>query len=70
VTDQIFDALSTELKSLAKGGSIEGTVQDLLVEAAAVVATYNMVCRFLLSLDVAGISKIFVPWPFDRAEVR
>jgi hypothetical protein len=43
-------------------------VQDLLVEAAAVVATYNMVSRFLVSLDVAGYSDELVPWPADRQE--
>ncbi|CAK5264079.1 unnamed protein product [Mycena citricolor] len=44
------------------------SVEDLLVEAAAVVATYNMVSRFLVSLDVAGMSDSAVPWPVDRTE--
>ncbi|TFK64515.1 alpha/beta-hydrolase [Pluteus cervinus] len=43
-------------------------VEDLLVEAGAVVATYNMVSRFLVSLDVAGASMDPVPWPLDRQE--
>ncbi|KAF9042776.1 alpha/beta-hydrolase [Hymenopellis radicata] len=42
--------------------------EDLLVEAAAVVATYNMVSRFLVSLDVAGMSDELVPWPADVQE--
>lgn len=49
--------------------SKEYEIQDLLVEAAAVVATYNMVSRFLVSLDVAGMSDELVPWPADRTEV-
>jgi hypothetical protein len=34
-----------------------------------VVATYNMVSRFLLATDVAGISDMEVPWPVDKKEV-
>lgn len=45
-------------------------VEDLLVEASAIVATYNMVSRFLVSLDVAGVSLDPVPWPLERTEVR
>lgn len=63
VPDQIFEELKTELKAL-------GNEEDLVVEAAAVVATYNMVSRFLISLDVAGKSETPVPWPFDEQEVR
>ncbi|KAJ7132850.1 beta-ketoadipate enol-lactone hydrolase [Mycena crocata] len=58
--------LQEELKSVAVAGNLE--VDDLLVEAAAVVATYNMVSRFLISLDVAGMSDNPVPWPVDRIE--
>ncbi|KAL0958771.1 hypothetical protein HGRIS_014093 [Hohenbuehelia grisea] len=45
------------------------TTEEFLVEAAAVVATYNMVSRFLVSLDVAGMSDEPVPWPYDRKEI-
>jgi alkylhydroperoxidase family enzyme len=47
---------------------LEKRVEDLYVEAAMVVATYNMVSRFLLSTDVAGMSDMEVPWPVDRKE--
>jgi len=57
-----------ELKSFADG-SVEETVQELMVEATALVASYNMVSRFLVGLDVAGKSNDFVPWPVDREEV-
>lgn len=40
---------------------------DLLVESAAIVATYNMVSRFLISLDVAGVSDSPVPWPYTKS---
>ncbi|KAF8632660.1 hypothetical protein AX17_004793 [Amanita inopinata Kibby_2008] len=43
-------------------------LQDLYVEAAAVVATYNMVSRFLVTTDVAGLSDDEVPWPIERKE--
>lgn len=43
-------------------------VQDLFVEASAVVATYNMVSRFIVSTDVAGLSGEAVPWGIERKE--
>ena len=43
-------------------------VQDLFVEASAVVATYNMVSRFIVSTDVAGLSDEAVPWGIGRKE--
>ena len=43
-------------------------VQDLFVEASAVVATYNMVSRFIVSTDVAGLSDERVPWGIERKE--
>jgi alkylhydroperoxidase family enzyme len=75
VSDAIFCALRDELRALVDGTEApskdsEDQVQDMLVEAAAVVATYNMVSRFLVSLDVAGMSDDPVPWPADRREVR
>jgi pimeloyl-ACP methyl ester carboxylesterase len=67
VADSTFDALVTEL---ANGRSVEQVVQELVVEATALVASYNMVSRFLVALDVAGKSNDLVPWPVDREEVR
>jgi len=54
-------------RSLPKD-ELETRVEDLYVEAAMVVATYNMVSRFLLSTDVAGMSDMEVPWPVERKE--
>lgn len=68
VPDVIFNALSDELKYLMDGKD-DRSVQDLTVEAAAVVGTYNMVSRFLVSLDVAGMSDDPVPWPVDFKKV-
>jgi hypothetical protein len=68
----ITDALAKHLETWARSensNDVEERVQDLLVEAAAVVASYNMVSRFLVSLDVAGMSDDEVPWPLDRTEV-
>ena len=48
---------------------VDAQVDDLYVEAAMVVASYNMVSRFLLATDVAGISDMEVPWPVDKTEV-
>ena len=48
---------------------VDSKVDDLYAESAMVVATYNMVSRFLLSTDVAGISDMEVPWPADKKEV-
>lgn len=50
--------------------NIDAAVQDLYVEASAVVATYNMVSRFLVATDVAGLSDEPLPWPADKREVR
>ncbi|KAJ7718589.1 Alpha/Beta hydrolase protein [Mycena maculata] len=66
VPTDVTAALQEQLKPLADANKLD--VDDLLVEAAAVVATYNMVSRFLISLDVAGMSDNSVPWPVDRAE--
>jgi pimeloyl-ACP methyl ester carboxylesterase len=74
VGKEITDALMIHLQSCVEpssdSGNVEETVQDLLVEAAAVTATYNMVSRFLVSLDVGCMSDNDVPWPIDRKEVR
>ncbi|KAF8154521.1 Alpha/Beta hydrolase protein [Crassisporium funariophilum] len=47
---------------------IDAKVDDLYVEATMVVASYNMVSRFLLATDVGGISDMEVPWPVDKKE--
>ena len=74
VGKEITDALMTHLQGWVEASShsenVEGTVQDLLVEAAAITASYNMVSRFLISLDVGCMSDNDVPWPVDRKEVR
>lgn len=66
VPDSVFDAIKAELEREVNGN---GNVEDLVVEAVAVIATYNMVSRFLVSLDVDGKSDATVPWPVDRTEV-
>ena len=47
----------------------DAEVDDFFVETAMVVASYNMVSRFLLATDVGGISDMEVPWPVDKKEV-
>ncbi|KAL1686182.1 beta-ketoadipate enol-lactone hydrolase [Schizophyllum commune] len=49
---------------LSDGATKEDVLDDLLVEAAAVTATYNMVSRLLLSLDVDGMADDPVAWPY------
>ncbi|KAJ7073947.1 beta-ketoadipate enol-lactone hydrolase [Mycena amicta] len=66
VPQEVMSDLQEQLKPLASSVNLD--VEDLLVEAAAVVATYNMVSRFLVSLDVAGTSDDMVPWPVDATE--
>lgn len=48
---------------------VDEKADDLYVEVAIVAASYNMVSRFLLATDVAGISDMEVPWPVDKKEV-
>ena len=55
--------------SSSSSEDVDAKVDDLYVEAAMVVASYNMVSRFLLATDVAGISDMEVPWPVDKKEV-
>ncbi|KAJ6609818.1 Alpha/Beta hydrolase protein, partial [Mycena sp. CBHHK59/15] len=66
VPPHVTSDLQQQLNQLATAATLDP--HDLLVEAAAVVATYNMVSRFLVSLDVAGMSDNPVPWPVDRTE--
>lgn len=48
---------------------LDARIDEFYVEVAMVIATYNMVSRFLLSTDVGGISDVSVPWPVKRHEV-
>ncbi|KAJ7096423.1 Alpha/Beta hydrolase protein [Mycena epipterygia] len=66
VPTQVTSTLQEQLRIVAAAEKLDA--DDLLVEAAAVVASYNMVSRFLVSLDVAGMSDDPVPWPVDRTE--
>ncbi|KAK7057253.1 carboxymuconolactone decarboxylase [Favolaschia claudopus] len=66
VPDEVTAELKEQLKPVASRDALD--VDDLLVEAAAAVSIYNMVSRFLVSLDVAGMSDNSVPWPVDRKE--
>ena len=69
VPDSIFASLKKELGVLAAKENEE--VEVLLVEMAGVVATYNMVSRFLVSLDVAGKMERHVPLVLEEVtEVR
>lgn len=73
VTDELMKQLAILARDQGQGGdgdSVEERTQDLYVEAALVVATYNMVSRFLVSADVACMSDDEVPWPLERKEVR
>ncbi|KAF9562048.1 alpha/beta-hydrolase [Agrocybe pediades] len=64
---EVVEQFKKELRSLTEDPN---KIDDLYVEAAMVAASYNMVSRFLLSTDVAGISDKEVPWPVDRKEHR
>ncbi|KAJ6499412.1 beta-ketoadipate enol-lactone hydrolase [Mycena sanguinolenta] len=66
VPADVTSALQQHLKPVAEAHNFD--VDDLLVEAAAAVAIYNMVSRFLISVDVGGLSDDPVPWPVDRTE--
>lgn len=65
VPKPVFDSVRKELGVLA---SKEEEIEDLLVEVAGTVATYNMVSRFLVSLDVAGKMDDVVPAAVDITE--
>ncbi|KAJ4465346.1 Alpha/Beta hydrolase protein [Lentinula lateritia] len=68
VTLSLADALRS---SIASGSNdTESLAQDLLVESAAVVASYNMVSRFLVSLDVAAMSDCPPPWPATKSTFK
>ena len=72
----VIQELKQQLKTLVMTSSpslgdeeINTKVDDLYVEVVMVVAAYNLVSRFLLGTDVAGISDMEVPWPVARREV-
>jgi len=76
VSDRVMKDLKKELRIWVKkemiceeGVDVEEKMNDLLAEIALVTATYNMVSRFLVSVDVAGFSEEPVPWPLKRQEV-
>ena len=76
VGKDVVDALMRGLRVLVEAetgrdgtGTVEERTEDLYVEASAVVATYNMVSRFLAAVDVAGLGDNAVPWPLERKEV-
>ena len=76
VSMDVIQELKRQLKAFVAASNpamsneeVDSKVDDLYVEAAMVVATYNMVSRFLLSTDVAGIADMDVPWPVDKKEV-
>ncbi|KAF8877942.1 Alpha/Beta hydrolase protein [Gymnopilus junonius] len=64
---QIKDWIIIKYPSLT-ADEVTAKTDDLYVESSMVVASYNMVSRFLLATDVAGISDVEVPWPVDKKE--
>lgn len=60
---------SVESQGSQNAEEVQKTTDDLYVEAAMVVASYNMVSRFLHATDVAGWSDYEVPWPVENKEV-
>ncbi|KAF8629799.1 hypothetical protein AX15_003270 [Amanita polypyramis BW_CC] len=74
VPKDVTDDLIHELRNLVKENRLESAVgeveraEDLFVEAAAVAASYNMVSRFLVSTDVAGLSDSAASWGVHREE--
>lgn len=76
ISQQTSESLRTELRrwvlketSGLSEDEAKAKTDDLFVEAGLVVATYNMVSRFLVAMDVAGFSEDPVPWPVEREEV-
>ncbi|KAG6860638.1 hypothetical protein C0995_009118 [Termitomyces sp. Mi166 len=71
VGERIINGLKKDLEVLARqqnAENVEERTEDLFAEAALIVATYNMVSRFLVAVDVAGLSDDPVPWPIERKE--
>ncbi|KAJ3746263.1 beta-ketoadipate enol-lactone hydrolase [Lentinula detonsa] len=68
ITLSLADALRSSITS--DSDNTDSLTQDLLVESAAVVASYNMVSRFLVSLDVAAMADCPPPWPATRSTFK
>ncbi|KAJ3754084.1 beta-ketoadipate enol-lactone hydrolase [Lentinula raphanica] len=68
VTLTLAEALRSSISSEAHDA--EFLTQDLLVESAAIVASYNMVSRFLVSLDVAAMADCPPPWPATKSTFK
>jgi pimeloyl-ACP methyl ester carboxylesterase len=61
VRDETFDTLKQELTKA--GDDDERVLEKKMTEAVAVVATYNMVSRFLVALDVDDHANVPCPVP-------
>ncbi|KAF5391055.1 hypothetical protein D9757_003985 [Collybiopsis confluens] len=70
VTLALAEALRASIASAKSEEDTESLTQDLLVESAAVVASYNMVSRFLVSLDIAAMSDCPPPWPASKSTFK
>ncbi|KAF9063005.1 Alpha/Beta hydrolase protein [Rhodocollybia butyracea] len=71
IPEDVTFALAAALRSsVSEKSDSESLTQDLLVESAAVVASYNMVSRFLVSLDVAAMSDCPPPWPATKSTFK
>ncbi|KAJ3562986.1 hypothetical protein NP233_g9236 [Leucocoprinus birnbaumii] len=75
VPDSVTEDLKKELRNwVLKENSglsedeVKAKTDDVFVEASLITATYNMVSRFLVAVDVAGFSREPVPWPLERQE--
>lgn len=65
VSEEVFNTLKQELRAVGCGNGSKEDVDGLLVEAMLVVASYNMVSRFLVGLDVGGATARPVPSPVE-----
>ena len=66
VFDAFRDALTTELEERPAKDKVSGenvTVEQQMIEAAAVVGGYNLVSRFLVALDIDDKCELAVPIP-------
>ncbi|XP_006456043.1 hypothetical protein AGABI2DRAFT_210750 [Agaricus bisporus var. bisporus H97] len=71
VSVKVTESLREELKKwvgMNDKEEVEKKMDDLFVECALIVASYNMVSRFLVSVDVAGKRDEDVPWPLTHTE--
>lgn len=77
IPDSVVETLRSELRAWVlketsglSENEVKEKIDDLFVEASLITATYNMVSRFLVAVDVAGSAREEVPWPLDREEVN